>query len=89
MSIVTATCTPFLPPHTQFQFNILTNQRLNSVMRCHEVESLFEYDLPEVLKVRVPGTPEHEVVKNVRLAPSPHLSWSHISLTLATAVLAE
>ena len=34
-------------------------------MKCHEVESLFQYDLPGVLKLRVPGTPEHDIVKDV------------------------
>lgn len=34
-------------------------------MRCHEVESLYQYDLPGVLKLRVPGTPEHNIVKDV------------------------
>ncbi|CAI8006090.1 Glutaminyl-peptide cyclotransferase [Geodia barretti] len=64
-----------------FQFNILTNQRLNSVMRCHEVESLFEYDLPEVLKVRVPGTPEHEVVKNYIVSRLNQLNCSRWNIT--------
>ena len=52
----------YLPQH---QFKVLTSQRLNSIMRCNEVESLFDYDLPGVLKLRVPGTPEHDVVKDV------------------------
>ena len=49
----------------QHSFRILTSQRLNSVMKCHEVESLFQYDVPGVLRVRVPGTTEHDVVKDV------------------------
>ena len=58
----------FLPtPHSllQHSFKYLTSQRLRSIMRCHEVDSLFQYDLPAVIIPRVPGTPGHDQVKDV------------------------
>ena len=57
----------------QHSFRVLTSQRLHSVMKCHEVDSLFQYDLPGVLKLRVPGTPEHDIVKNVIITSVPLL----------------
>ena len=45
---------------------MLTSQRIKSIMECNDVSSLRQYDFPEILKPRVPGTPGHDRVKEVR-----------------------
>ena len=52
-------------PYTQHRFKVLTSQRVRSIMHCNDIDSLFRYDFPSVLKLRVPGTPSHEEVKEV------------------------
>ena len=51
---------------TQHRFKMLSSQRVRSIMRCSDVESLRSHDFPGVLKERIPGTPGHEVVRQVR-----------------------
>ena len=45
---------------------MLSSQRVRSIMRCSDIESLRTHDFPGVLKERVPGTPGHEEVRKVR-----------------------
>lgn len=66
---------------TSHSFRVLTSQRLRSVMKCHEVDSLFQYDLPGVLKLRVPGTPEHDIVKNYIVSRLNQLNCSRWNIT--------
>ena len=49
----------------QHSFKLLTSQRVRSVMRCSDIESLQSYDFPGILKERVPGTPGHDKVRQV------------------------
>ena len=44
---------------------MLTSQRIRSVMRCSDIESLRSYDFPGILKERVPGTAGHDKVQQV------------------------
>ena len=71
--------------HTQHRFKLLTSQRVRSIMHCNDVDSLFRYDFPSILKLRVPGTPSHEEVKEVSVAMATkrmtcqqsHCLWAH------------
>ncbi len=65
----------------QHRFKMLSSQRVNSVMRCSDIESLRTYDFPSILRERVPGTPGHEEVRQV--------SPSHIPLYLLSAVYTQ
>lgn len=62
---------PFLPPSFspshlfQHKFHTVTNRRLQSVSQCSDTQSLFNSDLPQILKERVPDTAGHAEVKEV------------------------
>ena len=49
----------------QHRFKLLTSQRIRSIMRCNDVDSIQRYDFPNILQERVPGTPGHQKVKEV------------------------
>lgn len=51
--------------YLQHRFHLLTSQRMRTLMRCHEIDSLLNTDLPAILKPRVPGTESHREVKEV------------------------
>lgn len=46
------------------RFKQLTSRRTRSVAECSTIDPLFQYDLPAILKPRVPGTSSHTEVKN-------------------------
>ena len=57
-------CTIYFTPF-QHRFKLLTSQRIRSIMRCNDIESIKQYDFPNILQERIPGTPGHEKVKEV------------------------
>ena len=57
-------CIKVLSPF-QHRFKLLTSQRIRSIMRCNDVESIKQYDFPNILQERIPGSPGHAKVKEV------------------------
>jgi hypothetical protein len=50
-------------PH---RYLTLTSKRTLFVSQCSTIDNIRDYDLPAVLKVRVPDTPTHTEVKEVQ-----------------------
>ena len=55
----------------QHKFHTLTNKRTHTVAQCVD-STLFDEILPNILKVRVPDTPGHAEVKEVRIMCKVH-----------------
>ena len=49
----------------QHRFSQLTSTKTKSVSSCSNVDGLYKYDLPAILKERVVGTPSHAEVRDV------------------------
>lgn len=58
-------CSLHTTQHFQHRFKLLTSQRIRSIMRCNDVESIQQYDFPNILRERVPGTQGHDQVREV------------------------
>lgn len=63
------------------QFKLLTSQRIRSVMRCSDIESLKNYDFPGILKERIPGTASHDKVQQYIKSRLSQLNCSRWNIT--------
>ncbi|XP_064402831.1 glutaminyl-peptide cyclotransferase-like isoform X2 [Halichondria panicea] len=63
------------------RFKMLSSQRVRSIMRCSDIESLRTHDFPGVLKERVPGTPGHEEVRKYIVSRLSQLNCSRWNIT--------